>query len=379
MFLKALQKQNSELISTAIAMHRNGEILPDSYVFDVDAFTENVKKIQMYATEYGIKLYGMTKQFGRNPILARILMDIGFDGIVAVDFKEARLLHRVGIKISHIGHLVQIPSKMVEEVVSIIRPEVITVYSLIKAKEISDAAKKAGVTQKLLLKFYAEGDCLFINQESGFPISEMDKVVRYISALDNVVIEGLTHFPCFLVNEEGNTIPTPNFKTLLTAKKMMEEKGVRINQVNTPSSTSHETIPVLAAQGATHGEPGHALTGTTPSNINGTQVEKMSMLYLSEVSHQFNNKSYCYGGGFYRRGLLDMALIDGTEVKVTNDDTDSIDYHLLLDGIYPIGSSVVMAFRTQIFVTRSDVVLIKGISVGKPEIIGIYNSLGQEI
>ena len=37
-----------------------------------------------------------------------------------------------------------------------------------------------------------------------------------------------------------------------------------------------------------------------------------------------------------------------------------------------------MAFRYQIFVTRSDVVLVKGIQSGKPEIIGVYDSLGSE-
>lgn len=38
-----------------------------------------------------------------------------------------------------------------------------------------------------------------------------------------------------------------------------------------------------------------------------------------------------------------------------------------------------MAFRFQIFVTRSQVVLVKGISTNTPHIMGIYNSLGDEI
>lgn len=379
MFLNALKKQNSALISTVIGLHGLGKILPDSYVIDVDAFTDNVISIQRCAKKHGIKLYGMTKQFGRNPVLAKILIEHGFDGIVAVDFKEARLLHQAGIKISHLGHLVQVPTAMVDEVVSEIRPEVITVYSIEKAKEISLAAKRAGLTQKLLLKFYAENDYLYTNQESGFPIVDIDKTITSISELDNVVIEGITHFPCFLMDEKGKTLPTPNFHTLLKAKALMEEKGILINQMNSPSSTSNETIPIIASHGCTHGEPGHALTGTTPSNVSGTQVEKVAMLYLSEVSHQFNGKSYCYGGGYYRRGKLDKALIDEREVSVSNDDKDSIDYHLLLDGNYAIGKPVVMAFRTQIFVTRSDVVLIKGISSNNPEIIAVYNSLGQEV
>lgn len=36
-----------------------------------------------------------------------------------------------------------------------------------------------------------------------------------------------------------------------------------------------------------------------------------------------------------------------------------------------------MAFRFQIFVTRSDVVIMEGIHKGKPEIVGVYDSLGR--
>ena len=36
-----------------------------------------------------------------------------------------------------------------------------------------------------------------------------------------------------------------------------------------------------------------------------------------------------------------------------------------------------MAFRYQIFVTRSDVVLVKGLSCGRPEIVGVYDALGR--
>ena len=38
-----------------------------------------------------------------------------------------------------------------------------------------------------------------------------------------------------------------------------------------------------------------------------------------------------------------------------------------------------MAFRSQIFVTRSNVAVVKGISTNKPEVVGLYNSLGMEI
>ena len=58
---------------------------------------------------------------------------------------------------------------------------------------------------------------------------------------------------------------------------------------------------------------------------------------------------------------------------------ESIDYYFGLDREANVSDTVIMAFRFQIFVTRSDVVLVKGIQKGNAEIIGIYNSLGEKI
>ncbi|WP_435873794.1 hypothetical protein [Polycladomyces subterraneus] len=56
-----------------------------------------------------------------------------------------------------------------------------------------------------------------------------------------------------------------------------------------------------------------------------------------------------------------------------------MDYYIGLDQNLTIGDTVIMAFRTQVFVTRSDVAVVKGLSSGKPELVGIYDSLGKEI
>lgn len=42
-----------------------------------------------------------------------------------------------------------------------------------------------------------------------------------------------------------------------------------------------------------------------------------------------------------------------------------------------MGDTVIMAFRHQMFVTRSDVVLVEGLKKREPEIIGIYDTLGR--
>ncbi|MFC1234696.1 YhfX family PLP-dependent enzyme [Vibrio sp. F74] len=377
MFLDALEKQNSSLINAAIALHANGELLPDSYIIDVEQFRKNALKIKQQADALGIKLYCMTKQFGRNPYLAKLLEDMGFEGVVAVDFKEARVLHKSGIKISHIGHLVQPPESMLREIIRDIQPEVITVYSLEKAQSISKIASELNVKQRILVKFYDKDDLLYINQESGFSLSTMSDVLAKLSKLEGIIIEGITHFPCFL--HDGKSVkPTNNLKTLLSVKKNWPS-SIQLNQLNIPSATCCETLPMIHDFGGTHGEPGHALTGTFPANADGSQPEKIAMLYLSEVSHHYVDDSYCFAGGYYRRGHLNKALVNGQKVLVSNDEPSSIDYHLKLAGKHAIGLPVIMAFRTQIFVTRSDVVLVDGIQTGSPKIIGRYTALGDPI
>ena len=385
MFLEALEKQNPALIEAAFSLFKQGKLLPDTAVIDVDQLIENAKLIKNSADQYGIKLFAMTKQIGRNPLLAKLLVDeCGFDGIVCVDFKEARLMAAHGLPIANVGHLVQPPTNMVEKLVTQIRPQVITVYSLEKAQQISDAAAKAGINQALLLKFFHSRDRLYANQESGFLIEELPLVVGKIEAMPNVTITGVTHFPCFLYDgETSKTQVTPNLTTLLEAKEALESLGYTNLQVNAPSATSCETLPLLAQYNCTHGEPGHALTGTIPANIHGEKNEKIAMLYLSEVSHHYGDDSYCFAGGYYRRGALKNSLLlsenGHQKVSIYNDDADSIDYHLRLSGLYPIGAPVIMAYRTQIFVTRSDVALITGVATANPKILAIYDALGNKI
>ncbi|WP_087023073.1 YhfX family PLP-dependent enzyme [Thaumasiovibrio subtropicus] len=385
MFLKALENQNPGLIDAALMLHRQAQILPDTTVIDVDQFIANARAIKASADEAGITLYAMTKQIGRNPLLAKMLVEeCGYAGIVCVDFKETRLMAKAGIPIANVGHLVQPPDGMIENIVRDVKPEVMTVYSLEKAKRISDTAQRAGRVQPVLLKFYQATDHLYVNQESGFPLEQLEHVVAEIRALPGIRIHGVTHFPCFLFDTKtGTTAATPNLATLGEAKCRLEALGVHCEQVNAPSATSCEIIPMLAEMGCTHGEPGHALTGTTPANALLEQKEKIALLYLSEISHHHKQDSYCFGGGLYRRGQLEHGLLSTFEgksrVPVLNDDPQSIDYHFRIPGHHAIGSPVIMAYRTQVFVTRSDVALVKGIASGKPTLIATFDALGNRI
>lgn len=110
MFIHALKRQNPALITAAIRLWQQGRIVPDSWVIDVDQVLENGKRLVDTAHQYGITLYLMTKQLGRNPWLAEKLLALGYAGIVTVDYKEARVMRRAGLPVAHQGHLVQIPS-----------------------------------------------------------------------------------------------------------------------------------------------------------------------------------------------------------------------------------------------------------------------------
>ena len=160
MFLEKTIERNRELVQAAFNLHREGLILPDTYVIDLDTVIENAKKIKEEADKYGIKLYFMTKQIGRNPIICKEFMKLGYEGAVVVDFREAEVMINNGIKIGHVGHLVQIPKALVEKVVRS-KPDYITVYTLEKAKEINEVCEKFGLKQNIMLRVLGENDNLY--------------------------------------------------------------------------------------------------------------------------------------------------------------------------------------------------------------------------
>lgn len=382
MFLNALEKQNPALMEAALRLWQRGEIRPDSYVIDVDQVLENARLLHATAAEYGLNLYLMSKQFGRNPLLCRLILEQGFNGMVAVDFKEAQQLWQHGLPVAHVGHLVQLPEQLIDFAVAQ-RPEVITVYSVEKAESIAAAARRQQHVQPLLLKVVDHGDVVYPNQEAGFTLAELPAVLAHLVNIQGISVAGITHFPCMAYCEAAQqTRPTHNLKTLLTAKTVLEQHGINVQQVNAPSASSVATLPLLAAQGVTHAEPGHALTGTLPANQRGDGAEKIAMLYLSEISHNHQDTSYCYGGGYYRRSHMQHAAVwhqGWQHCAVKEIDSDSIDYTLPLSGHWPIGSAVVMCFRTQVFVTRSDVTLIRGIKSGQPTLLGLFDSQGNAL
>ena len=381
MFLEKLQQNNPKLIQTCLDLLNNGLILPDTYVLDLDTIIDNAKHMKKIADENGIKLFYMLKQIGRNHIVAKALDEIGFDGCVAVDYKEALLMKKNNCKLGHVGHLVQIPKGAMESVLEA-NPEYMTVYCYERIEQINEICERLNHKQKIVLRIVDEDSDLYAGQVGGFSSNELSQLVSRIQKLNNIIIGGLTVFPALLFNsEQGKIVPTNNMKAMNRAKEIMLKLGYEDLMMNLPSCTCANSIPLIKQIGGTCGEPGHGLTGTTPLHKVSDEYEKVGYAYVSEISHNFKNSSYCYGGGHYRRSHMENALV-GNELikaKVVMPDQESIDYHFELDGNYKVGQPVIMCFRTQVFTTRSNVAVVQGVNSDSPKILGIFNGLGEKI
>lgn len=384
MFLDQTIRRNQSLLETAFQLHQSGTILPDSYVLDVDTFLENSRKVLRMGEKNHIRLYFMLKQLGRNPYLAKELVSLGYSGSVAVDYREAMVMMEHGIPIGNVGHLVQTPRALIRKVVEY-GPEVITVYSREKVMEIEAAASELGKKQAVMLRVYDDSDRIYSGQTAGLHLEELKETAIWTKKeCPHLEIKGVTSFPCYLYDEKaGDICPTGNLETVKSSVEILKSCGLEISLINTPSATCCRTIDRMAAFGGNCGEPGHGLTGTTPMHADHVLEELPAVVYVSEISHNFMGNAYCFGGGHYRRSHVKQALVgkslfDSRKLTVMPPTDESIDYHFGLSEECTVGDTAVMAFRFQIFVTRSDVILVRGIREGCPRIVGIYDSQGRK-
>ncbi|MBG9547439.1 YhfX family PLP-dependent enzyme [Cytobacillus firmus] len=380
MFLDVTKRRNPKLIQSGVTLHQSGQIPPNTYVIDLDILRENVAALAETAKNHDFTLYFMSKQLGRLPFIGQFIAEHGIEKAVAVEFDEAKTLAEGGVEIGNVGHLVQPGKNQWPEVLSW-NPEVITLFSLARARQLSDAAVQSGRVQDVLLRVYAKGDMIYPGQQGGFQLEKLDEELPELAGLPGINIAGVTTFPNFQLSEDRKSMePTPNFTTLLKAKDILEKKGITVKQVNGPSATSCETIPFLAEQGVTHGEPGHALTGTTPLHAYRDLPEKPAIVYVTEVSHQDQEQYYVIGGGYYGRSHLTGCLVGNNEkdilnqyVKAIEPAPEAIDYYGAIEKPNGFqvseGDTAVFSFRTQVFVTRAHIALVKGIQSGKPELV----------
>jgi predicted amino acid racemase len=392
MFLSALRRRNPQFLRAAMALHASGAVPANSYVLDLDAVTSNARVMSDAAAALGLTVFAMTKQVGRNPNFCRAVKAGGIDAAVAVDMPCARAVGSGGLRVGHLGHLVQIAEHEAVEAASL-RPDYWTVFSETKAAQAAAASSRVSRTQDLLLRIHAQGDTFYLGHQGGFPAQDVRAAADYVDGLDGGRCAGVTTFPALLFSAEQGTVgPTHNLGTLEKAATALRASG-RDVQVNAPGTTSSTTFAKLAAAGATQVEPGHGLTGTTPLHALSDDLPELpAAAYVTEVSHEYGGRAYCFGGGLYidpvfpdyqvhalvaPGGDLDAAFLADAEIPPPS----MIDYYGMLTPpsgrhIRP-GDTVVFGFRIQAFVTRAYVVPISGVHSGQPEALGVWAGDGR--
>jgi predicted amino acid racemase len=392
-FLDVLRRRNPAFLDAAIALHREGALPANAYALDLDAVRANARALREAGDRHGLEVLAMTKQVGRAPGFLAALRDGGLDAGVAVDMTDARALARGGLRVGHVGHLVQVP-RAEADAAAALEPANWTVFSDDKAAEAAAAARAHGREQDLLARIHAPGDRFYPGHEGGFPAADVVAVAERLDALDGARFAGITTFPALLFDAAaGEVRPTPNLATLAGAVERLRDAGVTDVRVNAPGTTSAATFGLLAEHGATQVEPGHGLTGTTPPHALRDLVEQPAVCYVTEVSHVHDGRAYAFGGGLYvdpvfgdypmRALVAEEPGVEGARLLAASiPPPAAIDYYGQLDpgdGPAPsTGATVVFGFRIQAFVTRAYVVGVAGVATGAPRVAGIWTSDGRE-
>jgi predicted amino acid racemase len=384
-FVDVTQRRNPGLIEAAVELNRSGQVPSNCYVIDIDTVAENARLVSRAAQAEGLGLFQMTKQFGRNPLVARAVADNGIRKVVAVDVEEARILHAWGLEMGHLGHLVQLPRHSMSVAMEM-QPELVTVFNLEQARAVSQAASDVGRVQPILVRVVGPSDTFYPAQRGGVRVDDLAEAVKAIADLPGVQVAGLTSFPCLLWDEHARELrPTPNLSTVRDALGVLVDAGVAQPVFNAPSATCIASLATLREHGATLVEPGSCLTGHTPLHAVTDQPERPAMVYVTEIAHTDADVAYALGGGYYPRSRAAHALVfgqgggDPSKLAVEPDPPDAIDYYGTLrplDGPLPaVGDVAVYAFRSQVFVSRSFVAVVRDVD-STPEVLGVFDRSG---
>jgi len=388
MFLDRLIRTNPAFVSAALLLHQSGQTLANTYLLDLEMLRRNAQVITQAADAHNLRVYAMTKQFGRNPDASRALTQAGSISTVSVDLQCMEGLQRAGVPIGHVGHLVQL-HRGSEDAVIAARPEVVTLFSVETARRLAAAAIRAQRTQDVLLRVTAPGDRFYFGHGGGFALDTIVQSAEAIAQLDGLRVAGVTTFPCLLADPQGKrVVPTPNFTTLRASAERLQAAGFAIWQVNAPGTTSAQTMEMLKQGGATHVEPGNAFHGTTPLHLFDPEApEQPAMIYVSEVSHLDGNNAYIFGAGLYIDKVLGdyslRALIGRDEriierfVPVEMADPGAIHYYCIArlpaGHDVQVGDTAIFCFRPQAFVTRARTQAVDGVQSGRPIALGRYD------
>ncbi|MEA2015500.1 MAG: alanine racemase [Actinomycetota bacterium] len=393
MFLELIKERNPNLIKAGVYFHQSGLIPPNTFILDADNIEKNVNFIRQEARKWNLSIYFMLKQI-RNPQVSEFILDKNKKETVCVDTNDARVIWGSGNLIGHVGHLVQIPDKEIREII-LMQPEVVTVFSVEKAKRLSEEASRLGMIQDILLRVTGKDDINYPSMEGGIEENNLERVADEIKEYNNVRIIGVTNFPTMYHSNKGFSETTPNLETEVRCAEKLKKMGFPISQINAPGNSCTFSMEAYAKGGATHIEPGHGITGTTPFSVSHSLPEVPAMIYVTEVLHFHNKIAYINGGGLYWEDYVAMGKDFKNKVLVGNNEDNIfdgkckfigagpegkeifIDYHGLLDPgekKVRIGDTVIFGFRSQSFATRcANTAVVRGVNDGNYVLMGVYD------
>jgi predicted amino acid racemase len=239
--------------------------------------------------------------------------------------------------------------------------------------------------------------------EGGTPVRELVSFVRRLQKLKHIRVDGLTSFPSFRYDlKERKMRKTSNFDTLKRCQEILRtDCSIEVEQINAPGNSCAAGMTILAEEGGTHAEPGHAFTGTTPWHAFQDLPEIPAWLYVTEVSHVNGDRAYAFSGGLPQSGYYGFftslyhqvfiyALVGDSESshralseppRLVNDVQAWPDLyttiHLAEEFSVHIGDTVVFGFRPQVYVTRSKIAIVKGIGTSHRKLLGIFDRNGN--
>lgn len=377
MFLDTVVQRNPQLVDLAIELHQSGTIPPNTYVFDSDSIVDNARLISEASNAHGITPWFITKQFGRNPLIASRIATV-MPSCTVVDFTEYSRMLSAGVHVANVGHLVQPPVRWLNQIIAN-NPDFMTVSSMDMINVLNEVAGSRDVIQPIMLKFATPPDILYPGQEGGFELEDLDEISAVVDALPHIRLAGVTGFPAVLFNYDSQSPGLTGLTEKVVSARSTLEARFGDLALCLPSHSSVSSIPLLAEIGATHIEPGHALTGTTPEHAVVDAAEKPAYVYVSEVS-QTGSTTTISGGGFYPRGHAKNVLLCTSEGKrnhasLIDGSATNIDYYRSIETRAPVslGDTAIMSFRTQVFVTHAYVAVV---STKNSTLDGLFDAQG---
>jgi predicted amino acid racemase len=335
------------------------------------------------------------------------LRRVGFEKAMGMDIEGIKNLHRHGMPIAHVGHFGQIPSAELEFVLREIRPDVFTVYSIERAKQISKIAGRLGIRQKLLVRVTDDPRQERVATGGGMSEDEAVAFARQLQGLDHVEVVGATSYPAttFSIVTKTHQLSGQFLRTMKVVSRMQKELGVEVEQVNAPGRNSVATMAIVAEGGGTHVEPGQSFLGTLPAMaFDWDSVEIPAVVYVTEVSHHFAGHAIAFGESFMATATMGSLRNDiHTEYiyAVAGDDPDKmLDQGLILAkpqdfwhsdlgwsmyaALMPsdtqranVGDTAVYGFRPQIYRTpKGRTAVVSGIQRDKPRLVGLFDRAG---